>query len=128
VGAGTVLNAFAPAGAWELTGPHGTVVRPTTSFGYASTFHVSRPGTVTVSFVGSGVHAFEVALETAAWVVVAAALIGRARWLDWWWGPLGGGGARRRRARAASAPASDRPEPLPEPTVSPSDSMSEVGS
>jgi len=125
VPAGTLLNAVAPADAWELTGPHGATVHASTAFGYASTFKVTRPGAVTVSFVGSGAHGFEVALETAAWIIVAAALAGRAWWLDWWWGPLGGSSAkRRRRARHAAAPS--QVEPVAESSPEPSDSMSEV--
>ncbi|MDA8310784.1 MAG: glycosyltransferase [Actinomycetota bacterium] len=34
------------------------------------------------------------ALELCAWAAVAAALLGRRRWLDWWWRPLVG--VRRR--------------------------------
>ncbi len=42
------------------------------------------------------------ALELLAWVVVAAAFVGRRRWLDWWWGPV----VRARRRRRAP---DDRP-------------------
>jgi GT2 family glycosyltransferase len=126
VGAGTVLNAFAPAGDWLLSGASGRATRASRAsraFGYGATFPVARPGTVTVSFVGSGVHGFEIALETAAWVVVAAALAGRAWWLDWWWGPLSGGGGRRRRR---AAPSGGGPEPLPTTDAEPAESMSPV--
>ncbi len=117
VGAGTVLDAVAPAADWRLTGPDGAVVHSKTAFGYAPTFSTSRPGTVTVAFVGSGAHGFEIGVETAAWIVLAAALAGRRWWLDWWWGPLGGGPRRRRRARLASGPiiTQSHVEPADEP-------------
>jgi hypothetical protein len=132
VQAGTVLDAVAPATAWQLTGRHGAVVRPTSSFGYAATFHVPRPETVTVAFVGSWVHGLEIGIETAAWIVVAAALAGRRWWLDWWWGPIGGKGASRRRRGGFphDAGTSDITEPLLEPSPDaspePSGPVSEV--
>jgi len=125
VPAGTVLDAVAPATSWHLTGPHGAVGRASSSFGYAATFHVARPGTVTVAFEGSWSHAVEIAVETAAWVVLAAALAGRAWWLDWWWGPLGRGGSRRHRRRRFTGTAVG-PEPVPEPGVTSSEAMREV--
>ena len=124
VPAGTVLDAVAPAAAWRLLGPHGTVVRPSRFFGYAATFPVARPGTVTVAFVGSWAHGLEISMETAAWVVVAGALAGRRWWLDWWWGPLGGRGRRRRRARAVDASALSAP--LLPPSAKPADPVREV--
>jgi len=125
VGAGAVLDAVAPSGDWQLTGPHGAVVHSTTAFGYAASFRVARPGTVTVAFVGSWAHGLEIGVETAAWVVVVAALAGRGWWLDWWWGPLGGGGARRRRReRDASTPVVLQPRL--EPADEPSESVSRV--
>ncbi|HTX62865.1 MAG TPA: hypothetical protein VMD28_04465, partial [Acidimicrobiales bacterium] len=42
-----------------------------------------RPGGVTAVLDPLGA-----ALELVAWAVVAAALLGRRRWLDWWWRPL----------------------------------------
>jgi hypothetical protein len=107
-----------------LTGTHGPAVRATSSFGYASTFRVERPGRVTVSFVGSFGHGLEIALETVAWIVVAAALAGRARWLDWWWGPFGRGAKRRRRGRATSTTVVS--EPPVETSAEQPDSMSPV--
>jgi len=124
VGAGTVLDAVAPAADWRLTGPNAVVVHAKRAFGYAATFSSSRPGTVTVAFVGSWAHGFEIGVETAAWVVLAAALAGRGWWLDWWWGPLGGGGTRRRRReRVAATPVM---APRREPADEPSDGASRV--
>ena len=122
---GTVLNDAAPATGWQLTGPHGVVERGSTIFGYASTFPVSRPETVTVAFVGSWSHGVEIVVETLAWIVVAAALAGRAWWLDWWWGPLGRRGARRRR-RGRTPPAPVVTAPLPVTGAEGSDPMTEV--
>jgi hypothetical protein len=125
VPAGTVLDAVAPATSWQLTGPHGAVVRASSSFGYAATFHVARPGTVTVAFDGSWSHGVEIAVESAAWVILAAALAGRAWWLDWWWGPLGRRApSRRRRPRTTGTAVA--PEPLPEPGAPSSDAVREV--
>ncbi len=125
VGAGTVLTGVAPAADWHLTEHHGVVVHSKKAFGYAATFPVARPGTVTVAFVGSWAHGVEITVETAAWLVAAAALAGRGWWLDWWWGPLGGGRARRRRRRRApfDPVLSD---PLLESSVDPSEAASQV--
>gem|GEM_PF-6057214 len=89
---GTVLAAVAPSADWHLVGPGGRVEDPTRAFGYAPTFRVARPATVTVRFDGSAAHGLEIGVEVAAWIAVAAALVGRRWWLDWWWTPL-----RRRR-------------------------------
>jgi hypothetical protein len=103
---GTVLAAVAPAADWRLRVPGGRTERATTAFGYAATFPVTTPGTVTVGFAGSWGHGVEVALETLAWVVAAAALAGRRRWLDWWWTPLRRVSRRRLRGRAPGDDAS----------------------
>jgi hypothetical protein len=123
VPAGTVLAAVAPASQWELTGPRGKVMHSSSSFGYAATFHLSRPGTVSVAFAGSWAHGLEIGVETAAWVAVAAALAGRRWWLDWWWGPVGRGRARRRRGSAVPPVA---PEALGVASPGASDSMKQA--
>jgi hypothetical protein len=61
VPAGTVLDAVAPASQWRLTSHRQRVQRASAAFGYAATFKVTRPGTVTVGFAGSWVHGVEVA-------------------------------------------------------------------
>jgi hypothetical protein len=128
VPAGRVLAAVAPAADWRLTGPHGAVEHAFTSFGYAPTFRVARPETVSVAFVGSWAHGLEVVGETAVWVIVVAALAGPRWWRNWWWGPLRGHGARRRRRRAvaaaeSAATASVVAPPLAVPSPEPSDPM-----
>jgi len=125
VPAGTVLAAVAPADAWRLTGPRGTLDHASTSFGYAATFQVPRPERVTVAFVGSWSHGLEIGVETAAWIAVAAALAGRRWWLDWWWGPLGRQGRRRRR-RGGRGPVPVPAAPLPVASPEDSDSMTQV--
>jgi hypothetical protein len=80
---------------------------------------------VTVAFDGSWSHGVEIAVESAAWVILAAALAGRAWWLDWWWGPLGRRApSRRRRPRTTGTAVA--PEPLPEPGAPSSDAVREV--
>ncbi len=121
---GTVFDGVAPASSWKLTEADGTTTSASRSFGYAATFTVDRPGAVTVGFAGSWAHGVEVAIETAAWIVVAGALAGRAWWLDWWWRPISRSRDRRRRrsggvVRGAApepeaAPHRVGPEPVPE--------------
>ncbi|MDR3647522.1 MAG: hypothetical protein P4L20_00405, partial [Acidimicrobiales bacterium] len=125
VAAGTVLAPVAPSDAWRLTGPGGTLDHASTSFGYAATFQVPRPGPVTVAFVGSWSHGLEIGVETAAWIAVAAALAGRRWWLDWWWGPVGREGRRRRR-RGGSGPVPVPAAPLLVASPEESDSMTQV--
>jgi len=125
VPAGTVLDAVAPASAWQLTGPNGALDHASTSFGYAATFRVDRAGPVTVAFVGSWSHGLEIALETTAWVALAAALAGRRRWLDWWWGPLTRGARRQRRRGVRDHGAVDA-DPFPVESSEAADSMSQV--
>ncbi|HXQ91287.1 MAG TPA: glycosyltransferase family 2 protein [Acidimicrobiales bacterium] len=116
VGAGTVLAAVAPAGAWQLSSGRGRPQPGSTAFGYAATFHLARPGRVSLGYAGSWAHGLEIGVEIAAWVVVAGALAGRRRWLDWWWGPLGRRGARRRRRRGRTAPVTVVPDTVGAPS------------
>jgi len=112
VGAGTVLAAVAPSTSWQLVERGGRVERGSIAFGYAATFPVARPGPVSVRFRGSWAHGVSAGGEVAAWVVVAGALAGRRRWLDWWWGPVGHRRARRRRRWGRVAPTAVVPGPL----------------
>jgi hypothetical protein len=125
VPAGTVLAAVAPGRTWQLTGPTNRVARTapthgpgrtrptarpnqtsrteraTPAFGYAASFVVKQPATVTVGFGGSWQHGVEVGAEVGAWVVLGCALAGRRRWRDWWWVPL------RRMVRGSARPIDD---------------------
>ena len=94
VPAGTVMAAVAPTRSWELVEPGGEVRRAETIFGYASSFAVDHPGTVTVRFRGSWVHGLEIALEVVLWLVVVLLLVGRRRSLSRLSAPV-----RRRHAR-----------------------------
>ena len=66
VGAGTVLDAVAPARRWHLVGPGGRVEPASSAFGYAATFRVPRAGPVTVAFSESADHGLVIVGEIAA--------------------------------------------------------------
>jgi hypothetical protein len=85
VPAGTVLDAVAPASRFTLRTPGGAALRPRQAFGYAPTFAVTHPTTVTVTVNGSGPRTAETLVEVVLWVLALATLAGRRRWLDWWW-------------------------------------------
>ena len=106
VPAGTVLAAVAPARSWELVEPGGHVQRSATIFGYAASFHVARPGIVTVKFRGSWVHGLEVTIEALLWLVVVALLLGRRRSLS-----RLSSRVRRRHARRSASPTAHEPFP-----------------
>jgi GT2 family glycosyltransferase len=106
VPAGTVLAAVAPGAQWRLSTASGRVVDPRAAFGYAAAFEVRTRGTATVRFRGSVLHGLAALAEVVFWLIVAAVLLGRRRWLDWWWGPL-----RRRRVRGAGVDAGAEPSP-----------------
>ena len=87
VGAGTIFDAVAPESAWQLVGPAIQNQRAQPAFGYAPSFKLVRPTTVTVRFVGSWRHGLAVGAEVALWIVVLGALGGRRRWFERWRGP-----------------------------------------
>jgi hypothetical protein len=94
---GAVVLGRAPASSWQLVPTSGPPLSSSPAFGYAARFDVPLPGgAVTVHQRGSWAHGVEIAAEVAAWLVVAAALLGRRRWLDWWYPRVG---RRRRRGR-----------------------------
>ena len=66
--------------------------------GIGSEIWSAPAGPAVLRFDGSALVPLGVALELLLWVATAAALLGRRRWLDWWWGPL----RRRRQARGDS--------------------------
>jgi hypothetical protein len=101
VPAGQVLAAVAPSHSWELVAPGGHVQSATTRFGYAASFNVARPGTVTVKYRGSAAHGFEITFEVLLWVVAVCLLVGRRRS----WGRLW------RRMKRRSVRRSERPRP-----------------
>jgi hypothetical protein len=89
----------APARSWELVDSGGHVQRSDTIFGYAASFHVTRPGVVTVRFRGSWVHALEITLEALLWLAVVGILLGRRRSLSRLSSRI-----RRRRSRRSAPP------------------------
>ena len=82
--AGALVVGRAPAAAWQLLLPPAAPVPAYQAFGYAARFDLALPGPVTVRFRGSWAHGAEVAAEVVAWLVVAALLVGRRRWLPRW--------------------------------------------
>jgi GT2 family glycosyltransferase len=97
VNQGTVFASYAPAGSWHLT-VDGRPVPASSAFGWAAQYRSAPAGPAVLRFDGSALVPLGVALELLLWVATAAALLGRRRWLDWWWGPL----RRRRQARGDS--------------------------
>ncbi len=103
VAAGTVLASYAPAGRWQLS-VAGRAVAGRPAFGWAAQFPGTPAGPATLAFSSSALMSAGTALMLAAWVLVAGLLLGRRRWLDWWYQPL----RRRRRPRhAAAGPTAD---------------------
>jgi hypothetical protein len=89
VDAGTIFDAVAPASTWQLVGSTAQNQRAQLAFGYAASFRLVRPATVTVRFSGSWRHGLAVGAEVVLWVVVLGALSGRRRWLGRWRRRLG---------------------------------------
>ncbi|HEX3946402.1 MAG TPA: glycosyltransferase, partial [Acidimicrobiales bacterium] len=92
VRSGTVYAGYAPAGRWHLT-VDGRAVPGSPAFGWAAQYGSVPAGQGTLQVDAPVLVTVGVLLELLAWLAVAGALLGRRRWLDWWWGPL-----RRRRA------------------------------
>jgi hypothetical protein len=103
VPAGRLLVAVAPARSWELVEPGGRVQRSTTSFGYAATFDVRRPGTVTVRFHGSAIHGLEIVIEVLLWLLALGLLVGRRRTWALWSSRIRRRASRRARKAAAES-------------------------
>lgn len=101
---GALFLGRAPASTWQLVASTGAPHRSSVAFGYGARFDVPVPGArVTVRQHGSWAHGAEIAAEVAAWFVVAAALLGRRRWLDWWFPRAGRRGRHRAGAARAAA-------------------------
>jgi hypothetical protein len=93
VEAGTVYAAYAPAGRWHLD-VGGRAVAGAAAFGWAAQFPTAPPGRATLAVDTSPLVPLAVTAEIILWLAVAAMLLGRRLWLDWWWRPL------RRRSRS----------------------------
>jgi len=74
--------------------------------GAAPAAHAGSGGGKILDTIGSSA-------ELVVWVVLAAALLGRRRWLDWWWRRLRG----RRRRRRRTARTARTPRPVAAPTA-----------
>jgi hypothetical protein len=85
VPSGTVIASYAPAGSWHLdVGGRAATQYP--AYGWAAQYSVGNAGSATLAFDGSPLVPLGLLAELALWLAVAAALIGRRRTLDWWWG------------------------------------------
>jgi GT2 family glycosyltransferase len=105
--AGTVLASDAPAGRWHLSvGRQPTPSRP--AFGWAIQYNPVPAGSAELAFAGDPLVPLSVLVMLALWLVVAAALLGRRRWLDWWFQPMR---HRRRPPRHAASGALDEGSP-----------------
>lgn len=106
VRSGTVYAAYAPGGSWRLT-VGGRAVAGEPAFGWAAQFPSAPAGRATLRVATSPLVPLAVLGEILLWVVVAGALLGRRRWLEWWWRPLrrwGVAGRARGAAGATGAP------------------------
>ena len=82
-GAQVAYLGSAPSSAFSVSSPLGS---PTSSsaFGWAKTVTVS-PGSASVTLQVLPLNALMNIVMVAGWIVAALLLIGRHRWLDWWW-------------------------------------------
>ena len=82
-GTTTGFLGLAPAGAFSLTSP-GTPSSQAPAFGWASSSRIVA-GPVRLSLDVLPVAGLLSGITLLAWIFVALALLGRHRWLDWWW-------------------------------------------
>jgi len=92
---GTVAVSYAPAGRWELS-VDGRTTQRSPAFGWAAQFRVPEPGSGRLWFAGSVWLPLGLLAQVLLWVAVAGAILGRRRWLDWWWTPAAARVARGR--------------------------------
>jgi len=97
----TAFVGLAPSSAFSVHG--GSSLAP--AFGWAQSASVN-PGPLEVSLSVPPYDALAGIAMLVAWLAAGLALLGRHRWLDWWWTAL--------RARARRPKGSDGPEELPE--------------
>lgn len=92
--AGTVVAAYSPPDLWHLT-VNGRPVAEATALGWVAEFRSPSAGEATLSVVTDPTVPIGTALELLGWLLVAVALLGRRRWLYWWWRPARARWARR---------------------------------
>jgi hypothetical protein len=80
VGRTTLFTGFAPSGDFSVS----SAQRTSSAFGWASTSSVA-PGPVSVSLTSLPTNAVINIAMVVAWIAVMLCLLGRHRWLDWWW-------------------------------------------
>jgi GT2 family glycosyltransferase len=97
VPSGTLVASVAPGESWRLASG-GETSTPVPALRFPASFPMVHARVVTLHFRGSLLHGLAVTVEVALWIALVGVLLGRRRWLDWWWVPL-----RTRRAAAAGA-------------------------
>lgn len=94
----TVFDSYAPSGSWKLVS-NGRTLSSRVAFGWAGQFANVSPGPKRIVFQSFPLIPLAVFIELIGWALLAAALIGRRKWLYWWWKPLktrfGAGSANR---------------------------------
>ncbi len=80
---GTIFAGYAPAGAFGLHTATGKAVR-TSALGWAATYP-APVGAVRLELHTLALNVFYEGAMIVAWLALALLLIGRHRWLDWWW-------------------------------------------
>jgi GT2 family glycosyltransferase len=101
---GALVLGRAPSSSWKLVSGDGPTLTSSPAFGYGARFDLPIPGGhVVVRQQGSWAHEVEIAAEVLAWLVVAGALLGRRRWLDWWYPRVHRRRTGRHRIAAAAA-------------------------
>jgi hypothetical protein len=104
-GRSTVFTGLAPSGDFTVSGAR----RSSSAFGWAETSTVGS-GPVSVSLTSLPVDAVVNLGMVVAWIAVMLCLLGRHRWLDWWWP-----GSRKDSGTTAEV----EDEPTPSSEVSP---------
>ena len=74
---GTVTAAVAPAGRWSLSGPTGSPLPRSASFGWGAQYRVAAAGVGVLDFDGGMLAPLAALLSIVGWLVVVALLIGQ---------------------------------------------------
>lgn len=130
VPAGTLRVSVNPPGSWVAVGAGGVALARVSSatspaVAPAASYRVPSPQVVTVGYPGSWLHGLLLLGELVLSMAVAAALLGRRWWLDWWWRPLRrrwlaeGGRHRMGSSPVRSSQGAGQPPGRPEPSGPP---------
>lgn len=82
-GARAVYVGLAPSSDFKITS-NGAAAAATSTFSWAQTARIS-PGTVSVTLSAVPLNGLLALVTLLSWLVLSLWLIGRHRWLDWWW-------------------------------------------